>query len=126
MKRSCEKNKRKMYYALYDDKLPIYNDAGEFEGEYRSGYKAPVEFRACLSVGQSDSEDMPFGTNVSYDRIISTTDITLPIDETTILWIKKIPEYNNDGTVNSESADYKVSASPIDGISSLRIAIKSA
>lgn len=122
--RNLKKNQRKLYYALYDSEIPIYDENGNEELETRAGYKEPVLFYASLSTGQSDAEESPFGKNVTYDRVISTCDMSLPIDENSLVWVKNLPVYNADGTVNPDSADYEVAASPLDGLNSLRIAIK--
>lgn len=113
-----------MYYALYKDDIPILDENGFEELEYKSGYGIPILFYASLSTGQSDAEESPFGKNVSYDRVISTCDTSLPIDENTLIWVKNKPVFNADGTVNGDSADYEVAALPLDGLNSLRIAIK--
>ena len=122
--RGLKKNQRDMYYALYDSEIPIYDDNNLPELETRAGYKTPVLFYASLSTGQSDAEESPFGKNVTYDRVISTCNTSLPIDENSLIWIKNTPVYNADGTVNPDSADYEVAAPPLDGLNSLRIAIK--
>lgn len=122
--RDLKKNRRKMYYALYKDDIPILDENGFEELEYKSGYGIPILFYASLSTGQSDAEESPFGKNVSYDRVISTCDTSLPIDENTLIWVKNKPVFNADGTVNGDSADYEVAALPLDGLNSLRIAIK--
>ena len=122
--RSLKKNQRSMHYALYSAKVPIVDENGNEEFEYTTGYAKPVEFKANLSAGKSDAESSPFGTDVSYDRIISTTDIKLPIDENSIIWVKNKPLFNDDGTVDGDSADYEVAAPPLDSLNSLLIAIK--
>lgn len=122
--RQCKKNQRTMYYALYNNKTEITDESGFEELESTIGYSNPVMFKASTSTGQSNAEEKPFGTDVSYDRIISSTDKTLPIDENSIIWLKNTPIYNEDGTVNGDSADYKVAAHPLDGLNSLLIAIK--
>lgn len=122
--RDLKKNLRKMHYALYDSEIPIYDEEGNDELETRAGYKKTVLFRANLSAGQSNAEESPFGKDVSYDRVISTCDMDLPIDENSIIWVKNKPTYNADGTVNSDSADYEVAAPPLDGLNSLLIAVK--
>jgi len=122
--RSLKKNQRPMYYALFDNEISIYDSSGNPELETRAGYKEPVLFYASLSTGQSDAEESPFGKNVTYDRVISTCDTSLPIDENTLIWVKNKPVFNADGTVNGDSADYEVAALPLDGLNSLRIAIK--
>lgn len=122
--RGLKKNQRKMYYALYKNDIPILDENGFEELETKSGYDTPVLFYASLSTGQSDAEESPFGKNVTYDRVISTCDTSLPIDENTLIWVKNKPVFNADGTVNGDSADYEVAALPLDGLNSLRIAIK--
>ena len=120
MRKQLKRNKRKMYYALYDKQMPVGDDVLEC----KAGYKKPVIFRASLSTGQSNAQENPFGTSVDYDRIICSTDMRLPITETTLLWIGKEPSYLDDGSVDPSSANYKVAAHPLDGMQSLRIAVK--
>ena len=122
--RNLKKNERDLYYALYKEDIPIYDSDGFEELESKSGYDNPISFKASLSTGQSDAEESPFGKNVTYDRVISTCDTSLPIDENSLIWVKNKPVYNADGTVNPDSADYEVAALPLDGLNSLRIAIK--
>ena len=122
--RNLKKNERDLYFALYKDDIPIYDENGFEELEGKTGYENPVSFKASLSTGQSDAEESPFGKNVTYDRVISTCNTSLPIDENSLIWVKNKPVYNADGTVNSDSADYEVAAPPLDGLNSLRIAIK--
>lgn len=122
--RGLKKNKRDMYYALYKEDIPIYDESGFEELEGKPGYDKPVPFKASLSTGQSDAEESPFGKDVKYDRVISTCETNLPINENSLVWYKNTPVYNADGTVNPDSADYEVAAPPLDGLNSLRIAIK--
>ena len=122
--RNCKKNTRPMHYSLYKGESPILDESGNEELETSALYGNPILFRASLSTGQSDAEESPFGKNVTYDRVISTCDTSLPIDENSLIWVKNTPVYNADGTVNSDSADYEVAAPPLDGLNSLRIAIK--
>lgn len=121
---NCKKNERTMYYALYTGKEQIVDSNGNSTFEYKSSYSVPVQFKASLSDGKSTAEEQPFGYDVKYDRVISTCDTSLPIDENSIIWVKNTPTYNQDGSVNSSSADYKVAALPLDGLNTLRIAIK--
>ena len=123
-RRNCKKNERNLYYALYDDKIPILDENGDPTFENTTGFHNPVAFEASLSTGKSESEESPFGNDVSYDRTIITCDTTLPISETSIIWVHSTPTYNDDGTVNKDSADYKVAAPVLHGLDSLSIAIK--
>ncbi len=117
--RNATINTRTMFYALYGKE-----EVNEDEFTKKTGYYEPVEFRACLSTGQSNAEESPFGASVSYDRVISTVDTSLPIDENSIIWVKAKPTYLENGSVDASSADYKVAAPPLDGLNSLRIAVK--
>lgn len=121
--RAIKKNLRKMWYALYSDKIPILDKDGNPTFEYEPGYENPVEFKANLSAGSSDAEEQPFGTNVQYDRIILLYDMDCPIDENSRIWVKDKPTYN--GLIaDPDSADYEVAASPLDSLNVLRIAIR--
>ena len=122
--RLLKKNQRKLYYSLYDSEIPIVDENGNEELETMAGYTNPVIFHANLSAGKSNAEESPFGKDVSYDRVISTCDMDLPIDENSLIWVKNKPVFNADGTVNPDSADYEVSAPPLDGLNNLLIAIK--
>ena len=119
--RDLRRNQRKMYYSLY---IEQENDS-EFDTlDTVAKYSKPIEFKASLSVGQSDSDDSPFGKDISYDRIISTVNKSLPITETSLIWYETKPVLLEDGSADPSSADYKVAAMPLDGLDDIRIAIK--
>ena len=119
--RDLRRNQRKMYYTLYKEQ----SAEGDFDAlDTVAVYSPPVEFRASLSAGKSDAEDSPFGKDVSYDRIISTVNKSLPITETSLIWYETEPVLRKDGTADASSADYKVAAAPLDGVDGVRIAIK--
>lgn len=119
--RDLRRNHRKMYYSLY---MEQENDSGFDVLDTVAKYSAPIEFKASLSVGQSDSDDSPFGKDISYDRIISTVKKDLPITETSLIWYETKPVLLEDGSADPSSADYKVAAMPLDGLDGIRIAIK--
>lgn len=119
--RDLRRNQRKMYYSLY---IEQENDS-EFDTlDTVAKYSKPIEFKASLSVGQSDADDSPFGKDISYDRIISTVNKSLPITETSLIWYETKPVLLEDGSADPSSADYKVAAMPLDGLDDIRIAIK--
>ena len=121
--RDCRKNQRSMKYSLYSDSVPILDSDGNDTFEVKAGFSLPVDFKASLSSGKSDSESTEFGTDVSYDRIISTCKKELPIDENSLIWVTSEPVIVN-GVVDPTSADYRVASKPIDGLTNIRIAIK--
>lgn len=136
--RSLKKNKQKLYYSTYAGQITeYYTDSGgniiydEIDGEQiprikceRAGYNKPVSFYANISAGKGTAQEEVFGKDIDFTRTISTTDWSLPIDELSLVWIEIEPEYLSYGTVNPDSADYKVAAKPARGLNSLVIALK--
>lgn len=136
--RSLKKNQRKLFYATYAEQITLYerNENGEIiydevDGESfpreigtKAGYNKPVYFSASVSPGKGSAQEEVFGTDVDFTRTISTTDLSLPIDELSLIWIENEPKYLDDGTVDPDSADYKVAAKQAKGLNSLMIAIK--
>lgn len=110
-------NKQKMYYALYGKEVPIYdyyidsegNEIPLETGETKIVYENPVEFLGNISLSGGESEAVEFGLNLAdYEAILVVAKNTLPINETSRIWHNTEPTYNDDGTINESSADYKV------------------
>lgn len=120
--RDCKKNLQELYYATYSDQITeYYRDSDgniiydEIDGELiprikceRAGYNNPVPFYANISAGKGTSQEEVFGVSLDYTKTISTSDMDLPISETSLIWFETEPVYNADGTVNEASADYSV------------------
>lgn len=85
--RSLERNKQKIYYALYDSKTELVDADGNSTGEYVTTYSTPVAFRCNVSAANGMSDLSPFGINDSYTKTITTNDMQCPITETSRLWI---------------------------------------
>lgn len=111
------RNKQKMYYALYGKEVPIYDYYIDSEGnkipletgETKIVYENPVEFLGNISLSGGESEAVEFGLNLAdYEAILVVAKNTLPINETSRIWHNTEPTYNDDGTINESSADYKV------------------
>ncbi len=122
--RSLKKNQQKLWYSTYADQITIYerDSAGniiydEIDGELisrikseRAGYNNPVSFYANISAAKGISDSEVFGVSLDYTKTISTSDMTLPILETSLIWFETEPKYNADGSVDEASADYSVVA----------------
>lgn len=125
--RTLSRNERQMWYATFTGKSDIIDENGDVSGQKLS-YSEPVEFWAVLSPGQGYSGFGGtayrgyFGIDVNSDRRIMTADLTLPIDETSLIWITE-PVLLEDGTADPESADFSVAARPSDGLNFLSIAV---
>ena len=88
-----ERNKFTFYYCLRSGEERELDENGYETGERFPIYDAPVEMRANISwaTGRADTEQ--FGVNVDYDKVIVTDEIDCPIDETTVLFVDKEPEF---------------------------------
>lgn len=120
--RDCKKNQKELYYATYSDQITeYYRDSegniiyDEIDGEQiprikceRAGYANPVLFYANISAGKGTAQEEVFGVSLDYTKTISTSDMSLPLDEKILVWFETEPTYNADGTVNEASADYSV------------------
>lgn len=106
--RSLKRNQQRLYYATYNNKIPITDENGDFTGDYEAGYSAPVSFYANISPARGSSQEEVFGKNLDYSRTLITCDMTLPINEFSRVWIESEPVLNADGTANGDSADYSV------------------
>ena len=123
--RNLKKNQQSIWYSIYAGQITIYerDENGEIiydeiDGEKypriiaeRAGYNKPVSFYANIAMSGGETEAKEYGVNLSdYEAVIVTADKTLPIDELTLIWHTSEPVFDEDGTVNSDSADYSVLA----------------
>lgn len=121
--RNLKKNQRKLWYALYRDKIPIVDENGDETGDYTAGYSPPVFFEASLSPGNGKAQREVFGTGIDFTRTLSTTDTSLPITETSLVWHETEPGVLEDGSADPDTADYEVAAPPAYGLNTLVIAL---
>lgn len=88
-----ERNKRPLWYLLYDRKAPVVDAEGNETGEEIIVYKPAVALRANVSPASGSSQVEQFGNLAGYDKVIVTDDMSCPIDENTVLFVDKAPEY---------------------------------
>ncbi|MBR1852659.1 MAG: hypothetical protein IJ794_05875 [Lachnospiraceae bacterium] len=122
--RSLKKNQQKLWFATHSNQITIYETDGagniiydNIDGEQiprikaeRAGYNNPVPFYANISAAKGTSDAEVFGVALDYTKTVSTTDMTLSISETSIIWFETEPVYRQDGTVDEASAGYSVVA----------------
>ena len=99
--RTLTRNKIRIYYANYHDKIPIKDEYGNLTGEYHLSYDKPVQIMANVSAARGESTTRQFGEDVSYDRVIVLDDPSFPIKETSIIWIDTPPEIAEDGSTET-------------------------
>ena len=121
-------NKQKMWYALQEGEVPIYetNENGDIiyyedsdgnkipieTGETELGYDKPTPFFGNIAFSSGEVDNLPFGTDISsYDATLVMNKDELPIDENSLLWFESEPQYKDvDKTiVDAFSADFHIS-----------------
>ena len=122
---TLNQNKQKLYYALLDNVVPIYEtdedgniiyyedeDGNKIPletGDTKITYSKPIEFYGNIAMSGGEVEVQEFGLNLAdYEAILILGKNTLPITETSLIWQNTEPRFNNDGTVDENSADYKI------------------
>lgn len=93
-----KRNQTSFWYLLYDRKEPIKDEYGNESGETKVVYQAAVATQANISAATGSAQVEQFGNYAGYDKVIVTDDLSCPIDENSVLFIDKEPEYDEDGT----------------------------
>lgn len=125
--RTLNRNKQKMYYALYLGKEPeyeldadgnkilLYVDSEGIEHYKETGgqidsYTAPIEFEGSISFGGGDSRDTEYGFDISsYSAILVVDKELLPLTETSVIWYENEPTtVYSGGGADGKLADYKI------------------
>lgn len=95
------RNTRDFYYSLYEGKKEIEDEYGNTTGEYEVIYSKPIKCKGNISAAQGEVQNRQFGDSESYDKVITLSNINIPIDEYSILWVDKLPILNADGTTDT-------------------------
>ena len=99
--RTLNRNKIRIFYANYRDKVPLKDEYGNMNGEYDVLYSNPIAIDANVSAARGEATTRQFGDDESYDRVIVLDDPKLPIAVTSILWIDTPPEIAEDGSTET-------------------------
>ena len=105
--RTLHRNKVRIFYANYLDKIPIRDEYGNLTGEYEISYTNPTEVCANVSAARGEATTRQFGEDEGYDRIIVLDDPKFPVSATSIMWIDTLPEIAEDGSTETPN-DYIV------------------
>lgn len=92
--RCLKRNKVSFYYANIIGSEEVTDDNGYKTGETRLIYDKPKELTANISVAQGEVVFQLFGGNESYDKIIVSDDVNIPINEYSALWIDTVPLFD--------------------------------
>ena len=97
--RDLKRNKQKIWYSL----LNVSTDTDEWGNtEDVKTYGNPVQMDISISGNRGEASQQAFGTDLKYDREMSTHDMNCPIDEYSHLWL--------DGRKPNETHNYIVKA----------------
>ena len=91
-----QRNKTQFYYCLYDREERPVDEEGFETGEPRVIYSEPVAMTANISPATGNTSTEQFGNDIRYDKVIVTDDTNCPIDEHSVLFVDKTPEYDDD------------------------------
>lgn len=86
-----------IHYCLYKGKEPLLDDSGYETGETRISYEFPVSLLCSVSPATGYAQVNMFGNLESYDKVLITDDMSCPIDENTVLFVDKEPEFSQEG-----------------------------
>lgn len=92
-----ERNKTSFYYLLYLGKTEAVDSEGYETGEKIVTYSAPVAMKANVSAATGYAQTEQFGNFINYDKVIVTDDMSCPIDEHSVLFLDKEPEFDATG-----------------------------
>ena len=95
--KTLKRNQKTLWYCLYQDQETVYDEYGNETGSPRVLYGEPVEMKANVSQATGQSNTEQFGNLENYDKVIVTDWMECPIDEHSVLFIDKEPEYSLDG-----------------------------
>ena len=95
--KTLNRNKSPFWYLLYDRKVSAKDEYGNETGEGIVFYKSAVAMSANISAATGSAQVEQFGNFAGYDKVIVTDDRSCPIDENTVLFIDKKPQYDEDG-----------------------------
>ncbi len=97
--RDLKRNRQRIWYSLLS--VSIAEDEWGNTEDIKT-YGEPVSMDISVSANKGEVQGQAFGSDLRYDREMSTHDMNCPIDEYTHLWI--------DGRDTAETHNYIVKA----------------
>ena len=109
--RLMNRNKQPVYYMLYKGKEQVEDEYGN--KSYRVTYFPPQLLMASVSSASGKAQTEMFGNVDLYDKVVITDDLMCKIDENSVLFIDKPPQFNENGSPLYDYIVKKVSLSLI-------------
>lgn len=92
-----DRNKTAFFFLIFKVKESLTDEYGNESGEYKIVYSKPIYCRGNISPAAGSVQAKQFGTQLDYDKVIVLDDVCCPIDENSVLFIDKPPDFNEDG-----------------------------
>lgn len=103
--RTTHRNKRRCWFCQYTGLQPILDSNGKDTGEKILLYSGHKALWANISPATGASGAEQFGNLENYDKVIVTNDLSCPIDENSVLFIDKEPEYTQTLTMQLKPSE---------------------
>ena len=97
--RDLRRNQQTIWYSLQN--VTVDNDEWGNTEDIKD-YGEPIKMQLSVSASKGNISAQAFGTDLNYDREMSTHNMNCPIDEYTRLWL--------DGRETTETHNYEVVA----------------
>lgn len=114
--KTLKRNQRPFYYCLYADKVNVIDEYGNESGEKIVTYGEPILMYANISQATGQSNTEQFGSLENYDKVIVTDDLNCPIDENSVLFIDKEPEFTEGVTIDYRESDTVLGEDTVDPV----------
>lgn len=108
---NLSRNTFPVHYKLYQGQTEIVDAWGNNTGSYVPVYGEMQTAYMSVSSNRGTAEAEMFGTLSEYDRTITTTDISCPIDEDSVLWLDDQPLNEPHNYIVTKRAPWKNSIS---------------
>lgn len=89
--RTAQRNKREIWYALYQGVTDVIDSDGNHTGEQRVSYANPVKTRMNVSGGRGRAAIEEFGIDNPFTHTAVTDDLTTAFDTDTVFWFGITP-----------------------------------
>ncbi len=96
---TLSRNRVDLWYSLKTGEEEVKDENGLLTGEHQMTYSDPVKTRMSMSISSGannlGSQGMvtldPYGISTAYTHRVVTEDMSCPINEESLIWIRKTP-----------------------------------
>ena len=90
--RDVQRNKTSIYYANPVSSTENTDEYGNVTGTFTDTYETPKLLKINIGAPKGTIDLERFGLNSQYTRVLCTTNMKLPFQETSVLWIGVTPD----------------------------------